>query len=336
MTGFVYVATVMAPNAVNDATIDALYDLAIEALMDDNEPSNEVVLVWAARKSATIRDLLKSFVLRRKTQGRGCFANYSPPLDVVSTTVVLGDASPGVGAARARELGFCWPGAKMFVREAVGFRVKIADGTFVTDGMLDTTFDSWVTSVLSSLRPERNPGETSATTQRVFASLLSYQTGVRSLPKDYYKRAKARGVMSLRIYRSAAGQPLRAIQSNVTTSLLEGEKKVNVRRFSFFIQDSLALITEPFSKLPLDPATKGDAVAAQSDFLTQLYEDNRCKKPVIDAISGNRNPAYAENGIFIIGHEVEMLPTADTIVTDSRVGYGVNRVTSTSIESAND
>lgn len=330
-TGIVYTATIQAPNAVNDATLDALYDLAIDALLDDSEPANEVTLVWAARKSTTIRDLLKTFVLKRKREGRGCLAHWSPALDNLSQTTVLGDTGVGVGAARARELIYNWPGVKTFVREAVGKSIKLATGELATDGVLDVTTDGFAVSVESVLQPERSPGEVTDTTQTALVGVMGYQSGITSLSRDFYKRARARGMMAIRIYRGASGQPVRAFQTQATTSLLAGEQKINVRRFSFYVQDSLVVIMDPFCKLPLDPETEDAAVSATDDFLGQLLADRRMKAYQIDAVGGNTASQRAL-GIFVIKHAVEMTPLGDVLVIDSRVGYNVLSVQGTTIE----
>jgi hypothetical protein len=324
VTGIVYTATVQGVNAVNDATIDALYTLAIAALLEDNDPVNQVTTIWAARSSQGIRDQLSSAVRKRYGNGRGMQAHYSPALDVVSKTVALSNTYPGVGALRSREMAFNWPGVKTFLKEAVGFSVKRADGTFTTDGQLDTTSDGWAVSVASSLPPEKNPGEESDAVQSVLAPWISLQTGVGpGLDRGFYKRAKALGMMAPRISRSNGGRILNYFESGVTASInaANGETEYRERRFSFYVQDSMAAIVAPFSKQELTKKLQGDMVSAVAEWLQVLKDDGRCVDFTIDAISGN-NAKLRKLGIYVIKVVVEMNSDLRVAVLDTRVGVG--------------
>lgn len=324
VTGLVYTAAVQAVNAVNDTALDALYATAIAALLEDNDPVNQVTTIWAARKSQSIRDRLSATVRQRYGNGRGMQAHYSPPLDVTSKTIALSNAYPGVGALRSREMAYNWPGVKTFIKEAVGFSVKLADGTYATNGQIDTTSDGWAVSVASCLPPEKNPGEESDAVQTVLAPWLSLQTGVGpGLDRGFYVRAKALGLMAPRIGRSNGGRVLNYFESGVTTSIdqAKGETEYRERRFSFYVQDTMSAIVMPFSKQELTKKLQGDVVSAVAEWLQLLKDDGRVVDFTIDAISGN-NTKLKQLGIYVIKVVVEMNADLRVAVLDTRVGVG--------------
>ena len=320
--GFVYVAATHAPNTSSNATLEALYSTALDALLVDDLPEREVTLLWSARKSNVIRGLLKTHTQKQKVQGVGRVAHLAPSLDTVDLSTVVGDAAPGVGANRSRECVMNWPGVKTFVPEAVGKTITLADGTTTTDGILDTTSDSWAVAVESIINPERNPAEGSKTVQAVLAAILGLQSGVSGLTIDSYKRLKARGVMAPRMDRTVG--PI--FQSGVTTSLQSGEKEISVRRFSFWVQDSLAAALAPYAKLPLDDNLKDAIVAAHDDFFGALKSTaNKSLQRIADYRldpRGGNTSALEQAGVYVVRHFVKMTPEADVIVLDSKVGRG--------------
>jgi hypothetical protein len=324
-TGLTYTAAVQAPNAAAAAGLDALYVTAIDALLSDDEPARDVNIVWAARYSTTIDNKIVSHELVQKANGIGRIGVVSPTIATVDPTTVLGDSANGVGFARAQECAFSWPGLRTFSSEAVGFAVKGADGLTHTDGILDTPAAGWLASCYSQLAPERNVGQASDPIKTIMASTLGIQRGVDPavLDLNYYKRAKARGVVSVRNDRTAG----RIFQSDVTRSITPGETIMRRRRFSFFVQDSLAVTLAPLSKELLTEDLKDHILTAHVDFFDGLLSSNnptaqRIRGYSLDPNSGNTDELEAA-GIYVVIHTVEMVNTADDIVLLSQVGYGV-------------
>lgn len=332
-TGIVYTATVQAPNAVNDATIDVLYGLAITALLEDTDPASDVSIVWAARASATIRASLAAMVATRKGKGRGCVFNFSPPLDVVSKDTVLADTATSVGAKRSREGNYSWPGIATYASALVGKSTKRADGTTSVDGTFDVSSDGYLASIMSCLKPEQNPGEASSTVQDLLGTWSGIQIGVSGLDVSWYTRAKAKGICAPRISRGTNGQRQTEFQSGVTTSLTNGEREINVRRFSFYVQDTAAKIAGPYSKQLLTPKLRGDYLATLTEWLETLYPDRIALPSKIDAVKGNTRAQLAR-GIYVVKVEIEMIPDARVLVLDTRVGYGVLDVAVTDLLAA--
>lgn len=322
-TGFVYTATVQAPNAVNDATIDALYATAIDALLQDTAPARDVNIVFGARTSSTIRSKWKAHVLAASEVGLGRTACIAPDLQTVTVTTVTGDASPGVGATRDERINYSWPGAQTFVPEAVGTSLGTADGNTTSDGLLDTRGDGWLAAVLSNLPPERNPGQAGPPVDTVLAPIAGLQRAAPNLGVGEYTALRAAGVCGLRDDRVAGF----IFQSGVTSSLTSGKKNINRRRMADFIQDSVSKRLVGFSKQPLTTALK-DTITGEIDaFLNQLLSPNnppaqRIVAYEIDDKSGN-TPALEAQGIYVVIGRVRTLATADFIVFQTEVGEGV-------------
>lgn len=329
VAGLVYTATIQAPNAANDATIDVLYTTAIDSVMSDDLPEREVNLIWSARKSTTIRTKLKNHVLEASSRALTRTAQISPSLDEVTFATIIGDAAPGVGATRDERDDYSWPGAQTFIPEAVGTLLNGADGINHSDGIVDVTGDGWLAAVLSNLAPERNPGQAGPPVPEVLAPILGFQRGLTgSLNQNHYIQLRSKGVCALRMDRTVG--PI--FQSGVTSSLIAGQKNINRRRMADFIEDSIAQRLVQFSKLPLTQQLKDGASAEVDNFLNELLSPNnppaqRINAYEVDTKSGN-TPTLEAAGIFVIIIRVRTLATADFIVLQAEIGESVT-VTST-------
>lgn len=327
VTGLVHVAAVQGPNAVSAAGLDALYVAAIDSLKQDDVPENEVTIVWPARYSSTIDQKCTAHCLEVKATGRGRVCIVSPPLDTLSVNTILGDAAPGAGFSRAREGQFSWPGFRTFVREAVGKSIKGADGLTYTDGIIDTPAAGWLAAVESQLAPERNPGQAADPVKAIMANTLGMQRGITGLGVNEYKQLKAKGVIAGRNDRKVG----RIFQSGVTRSIVPGETLINVRRFSFFVQDTLADLLMIYTKELLTEEVKDQIVGIHVDkfeewLSTSNPKGQRIAGYEIDPKSGN-TPELEDAGIYVVKHTIEMVATADNIVLQSEVGYGFLRIT---------
>ena len=323
-TGLVFTSAVQAPNAPNDAALDALYDTAVDGLLGEELPQREVNILLLSRHSTVNRAKQKSHVLTASQFGVGRITCTSPELDQVSVSTIIGDADPGVGANRAERVIYNWPGARTFIPEAVGFTLGTADGFTTDDGILDTHLDGWMGSVLSVLPPERNPGQASAPVPSVMGGISAFQRGTPSLSINEYIQFRDKGVAALRNDRTAGF----IFQSGITSSLISGQKNINRRRMADFIQDSLAQRLVQFAKLPLTNSLKDDMVSETNAFLIDLQSPNnppaqRIVGFLIDDKSGN-TPDTEAKGIFVIITKVRTLATADFITIQSEVGEGVD------------
>jgi hypothetical protein len=324
-----YTAAVQAENVVSSAAVDALYTTALAATISDLNPVSDINIIWCSRTSSTIRAGIKSNVLAASAVSKGRVGVIRPELDVVTTSAAVADADPGVGGNRDERIDYTWPGAVISVPEAVNTRLKTADGLTTIDGLLDVGFDSFVTSILSNLPPERNPGQAAAPVPELLAAVVGMQRGITKLEMNDYIALKNRGVMALRMDRRVG--PI--IQSGVTSSLTSGEKNANRRRFADFIQDSAADRLVNFAKLPLTDANKDNQVTELTAFAEELLSQRnpaaaRIQSYSVDDKSGNTPESLAAN-IFVIIVKIRMIPTGDFIVLQTEVGNNVVTATAT-------
>lgn len=331
-TAVAYTAAVQRPNAPNNAAIDVLYLAAINAFLADDVPESTVSHIWAARKSQNIRIALNQFVASRSGVGVGVTASISPEMGQPTSTAlatVTGNANPGVGAIRAERLFYDWPHLITFIPEAVGTPITGADGSIVLDGTIDITADGWMASILSNLAPERNPGESTQTTQAVLAPLIGYGRNVPQLDINAWILMRQVGIAGVRFDRNTGPE----FQSGITTSLTAGQKNINRRKFADYAEDNFGVALKPFCKLPLSNEVI-DAAAMQCVDLCDLWlsPDNSSLQRIqgydVDKVSGN-TPTLLGDGIFVIVVTIQTLATADFIVVQCQVApTGVTVTTS--------
>lgn len=321
-----YDAETQAPNAANDATIDALYSTALDSLLQDLSPARDVNIVWCARKSNTIRSLLRAHVASASADGIGRTACLAPELDQVKSTAfntVIADTAPGVGAQRAERVFYSWPPALTFVPEAAGTLIAEPDGKSYDDGQLTLGGDGFLACVLSNLAPHRNPGESTGTTQNALAGVLGLGRNVPALVRSNYQVMRSKGICGLRIDRTVGP----VFQSGVTTSLVAGEKNIARRRMADFIEDSLAQRLVQLAKLPYGDTVIDTATAETDQFLDSLLSaDNPAAQQIsdynVDPISGN-TPEFEAKGVFVLIVNVRTLASADFITIQANIGEGV-------------
>jgi hypothetical protein len=265
-------------------------------------------------------------VLTSSANGVGRTGSIAPELDQTQSTAlttVTSDTDPGVGANRDESVFYHWPPVVTFIPEAVGSFIRRADASITTDGIVDTGGDGWMSSIMGNLAPERNPGEASPTTKRVLAPVLGYAKAVPVLDINSWKLLRLRGIAGIRLDKTVGP----VFQSGITTSLTSGQKNINRRKMTNFIEDSIAQALKPSVKLPMSEQFKDTVLGQVDDFLTSLLSpDNpaaqRISGYILDGKSGN-TPETEAQGIFVMIVKVRTLATADFIVVQVEAGEGV-------------
>jgi len=320
--GLDYNVDVQAANAVTSSDLRALYDACFEALLIDAYPARDVSILIASRTDSLIRTAMKTHVLTASSQGRGRMAVVAPSVSMVSKETAISDAADGVGYTRDERVIYCWPAVRVSVPNAADSRIKLADGTYTTEGILDVRSDVFMASILSNLNAERNPGQATDPVPLCLSPVLAFQSG---LPVDGYSMSdyiqfRQNGVAAIRFDRSAG----KTFQSGITSSIISGQKNINRRRMADEIQDSLASVYEKFSKLPLTGALKDVIDMETVAYLDSLLSPNnpasqRIEAYSVDSRSGN-TPELNAAGIYVVIVRVRMLATADDIVLQAEVG----------------
>lgn len=320
-----YDANVHAANLAATSLLRARYQDALDALLNDDTPENEVSVLVSARKDATIQAAMRLHVLNASARGMSRVAVISPKLQTLTKATILGSAAPGVGGAsggavRHERVIYAWPGVKTFVPELVGISIATSDSLTTDDGIVDTGADGWIAALMSVLPPENNIGQAMEPVPTIFSPVIGYQRGTPSLDMNDYILFKQYGVAAFRMDRTMG--PL--IQSGVTTSLTTGETNLNRRRMADYIQDSLAARYNQLAKMVARQSIKDTMLSETDAFLSDLLAEGnpdgqRIAGYSIDDKSLNTQSLSAQ-GIHVIRVVVQMLQTLDTIVLASEVG----------------
>jgi len=322
----VYTSTIQAPNAVNDAAIDALYALCFDALNSDSDPAQTVDIVWASRCSATINSLGRQHAITATANGlsRGFLATTT--LDVTDISDATGNVAPNVGATRDEVVWFSWPGVRVYVPAAVGYSIATADGNTTTDGILDVSPLGNFASVLSLIGPERNPGEETPTTAIGLAAVRGYQRGVNvnQLNLAGYILLKRSGVCAIR-NDSANGRFV--FQSGVSSSLVNGQKDIARRRFAWFVEDSIAADIGNDVKLPLTPSLQDTILSKVFGFLNGLLSPGNSQLRRIRGFTLTDDLSLLPQNIYLLNITVAMQGRTDALVLRSQIGPNVGIVT---------
>jgi len=322
--GIVRIAETQAANPATNATLRTAYTAALTALTSDNDPANQINHLWCARCDTTIAAQTKLWAQTASVYGLGRMVCISPPLDAVDTaSEAAASAYPGAGGNRSDRVIYSWPPARIYVPQAVGQSIALADGSSTTDGVLDVQAASFDAAVLGVVPYFTNPAIEQAPATTAIAGIVGLATNVPALTRDDYVTLRQYGVMGLR------QDPVNGFvfQSGVTTSLVAGQKNVARRRTADYVQDSLARLLSRYSKLPLTQGLKDDIVSDCVGFLEVLKSPtNRPAATIedylIDAESGN-TPATLAQGIFVVIVKVRTLASADFITLQVEAGESV-------------
>lgn len=320
-----YDGNVHAANLAATSLLRARYLEAMDSLLNDDVPENEVNVLICARKDATIQAYQRLHVLNASQRGMSRVTPISPKLTTLTKSTILGTNAPGVGGAsggavRHERVTYHWPGVRTFIPELVGISIATSDGLTTDDGICDVTMDSWVACLMSVLPPECNIGQALEPVPTVFSPIIGYQRGCPSLDMNDYILFKQYGVSAIRMDRTVGP----VIQSGVTTSLTVGETNINRRRMADFIQDSLAARYNQLAKAVGRQSIKDTILSETDAFLADLLADNnpeaqRIAGYLIDDKTLNTR-SLASQGIHVIKVVVQMLQTLDSIVLAAEVG----------------
>lgn len=310
--------------ALSEAALDAAYSAAIDSTLSPSSIAREANVIFSARQSNVLRSKLRQNALAASSEGlRGRMAVIRPPLGTKRSVARSGVAQPGVGAYRSDRVVYAYPGAETFVPQIAQKGLSGGAG-FTADGFIDTGFDSWVSSLLSQLPPENNPGE-STDFMLAIVGLEKNNPDVQDMTMADYMAFKAAGIAALRIEEGKA--IVQSGKTSVNPATQPNLQNINRRRMADFIQDTLASRLKAFSKKINTRLRRADVVGEIDAFMNGLLSPNapasqRIDSYAIDAKSANTANTLAA-GIFRIILKVRTLSTLDFIVLETVVGEGV-------------
>jgi hypothetical protein len=312
--------------ALSEGAIDSAYNTAIALTANLKSVSKNTNVIVSARQSDIVRTALRSNV--DTASANGCYGRTTcvrPPLGTTTRAQALSTSTaPGVGTVRDERVDYCYPGANVQIPAIAA--VGLAGGAgFTASGNVDVGTDTWLASVLSQLAPEENPGQVTT----FLSNILDVEQGnpdVQNLMIGDYIAFKAGGIVALRVDNGDV-----IFQSGVTSvDPLANPSQTTIarRRMADFIEDSLSIAVNSFSKKLSTVALRGAVVGEISAFLTGLQSPSN---PSISRIAGYTLDAKTLNtpdvlaaGLFKIRVRVQTYASMDVIVLDCEIGNTVD------------
>lgn len=311
--------------ALTEGQLDAAYSLAIDTTLSPNAITRECNVIVSARSSNTIRQKTRSNAIVASKALFGRMDCIRPPLGITTRAQAQSTTTqPGVGAYRDERTIYCYPGGNTSVPQ-IGLRGLAGGAGFTADGNIDVGFATWVSSVMSQLAPEENPGQLTG-----FMALLNgLEVGnpdVQNMTVDDYEAFKRSGIAALYMDGGVA-----SIQSGVTSvdpQVNSALVAINRRRMADFIQDSIAIAIKPYVKKKATRVRRGEVYGIINAFLNTLTGNQNTGNQRIDgfrldAKSGNTPDSLAA-GIYRLIIRVRLTPDLLDIVLQTTIGENVD------------
>jgi hypothetical protein len=322
-----YTAAIQAPNAASSASIDALYQAALDGMLGDSYPASVIGGVVCARKSSTIATATRQHVLESFAGGHPRLAFVAPPVNVNTSAQVTALTYPGVEPLRSDRLFYYWPPVLTLpIVVAVGTLIATADGMTTTDGKLDVAMDEYALALFTRLPPEESPGKASEPVPSTFATIIDYARGIPVPDLATYELLKSRGIAGIKVD-SPPPQIQSAVNSLLPTQALDPKVPQNRRVFADFLIRSLAEIAKPYCKERATDAEIDSLTSALESFLTSLGPPGSGFTPqriVAFRLQRISTPEEEELGVFKFKVDVKMVPTMDYIVLSITAGPTVS------------
>jgi len=312
--------TTASSGEIDESEMENNYIAALNTLLNDSKPANEVSVVYSARHRDNIvtgTGGLRDNAVTASAKGRGRIALVAPPLGTAHADAIKASA-PGVGNyGRSDRVVYCYPGSNAFYPE-----IPSAYISSTSSGMLNWPAEPEMASILSQLPPERNPGEQTEYINHVQAT----ETGVTGITRAKYEAYRAGGIAALRID-PVTGVQFQSGVTSVDPATYPQLRNIYRRRMADYIQDSLAAALVAFNK-SLNTPSKRSAIRGEIEaFLLDLLSPNnpemqRIAAYHIDEESGN-TPTRLAQGIVVFLVEVQLLSTMDHLVLTCNIGETV-------------
>lgn len=314
-----YTAAVQAPNAANSASIDVLYQAALNGLLNESEPASQIDGVCCARKSQNIALYTVQHCQQSYSGGHPRVAFIAPPVNINTPSQVTALTYPGVEPLRDApgEIFYYWPPVKALpLTAAVGTAIATADGQTTVTGELDLPMDEYAMALFTRLPPEESPGKASEPVPSTFATIVNYARGITPPSLGVYELLKSRGICGVKIDKRPA-----QIQSAVNTvrprTALDPQTAQNRRVFANYLIKSLAEIAKPYVKELATGSQVDSLTSALDSFMTSLGPEGSGFTP--QRIRGFRitrisTPDEEDLGVYKFQVSCKMLSTMDFIV----------------------
>ncbi len=300
------------------ARIESRYVADMEKTLPAASPTQDVTVIWAARRSAAIRQALYDNAVQASKSGRARVAVLSAD-PATAGTVGAASTAKSAAAALATTESYAQPADRAIIAFP---HVKIRSNDL--GQIVVVSPDSFMACTLSNLSNERNPGQENAFIQ----SIVSLEDAfiVSPLQIQDYINLKAGGVCALQ-KDPTVGWWFNDGVTAANVTAYPTRAPIKRRRMADEIQDSLAGIATPYQKKPATTENVDSFVGALQAYLGGLKSVNqpalqRVQDFLIDPVGGN-DPQLTALGIYTILVYVRLLPTMDVILFRTKIGETV-------------
>lgn len=322
-------ATGMWPSGVGTTLatrIESQYVPAIAKTLPSNAPMDSIVILWAARRSVTIRQALVQNAVDSSGMCRvgrvACVAaepaaGSSSAQATAAITAAIALAGSDNYVQPADRAIICFPMSKIFVPD---FGVKVTVNS-----------DSWMATTLANFAEEVNPGAANPYIQAIVE--LEDAFVANPLLKASHTALIAGGVAALYHDTDVGWQFMQGVTA--ANPVVDPTRvPIKRRRMADLIQGGLAQLATPYQKGPATTENVDAFVGSTHSFLDSLKSPDlpaaqRIVDYFIDEVSGN-TPALNSQGVFVYKYYVQLLPSQDYIVFDTQIGETVVIPTSVS------
>ncbi len=288
-------------------------------LPGDSTSTNEISVIYAARRASTIRVRLSSNAVaasQTRAVGRMCIVDADSPASTdaagAAAGIVAAAALASTESIQNDRVIVTFPQTKVFIDD-LNKNVLVSPS-------------GWMSSILSNFAEEVNPGADPAPLLDQIVSLEDAYV-FNPISKDDHAALIAGGVSALQKDRTLGWWFVDGITA-VNPVTQPTRVTIQRRRMADLIQENLAVIAAPFLKQPAT-TERIDAFTAEVDtFLAGLLsEDNvtlqRIEGYLLDEKSAN-TPELRSQGIFIMRVAVRTLSQFRDIVFETTIGETVS------------
>lgn len=305
--------------------LEAAYQRALDATLDDNSVAREANFIASARSSENIIRAVLQNSLTATASGLQARKGIVRPLLGISRA----DAADQVADTRDERLQFAFPGWQTLIPEiqAVGSAGGVG---FTDDGIIDVGSDSFLASIRSILPPEENAGQRLQDTNvgglNVLALESAYdpESGGQPLNIADYQAFRRQGITAPRISRVSGA----IYQSDVTTvdrAIDSVQAPANRRAFGDFVIDSLGDIGVKFVKKLNTPNRRNAIQNEVVGFLRLLQAPNQPETSRIEAfqVFEDTTEEQSNAGVLLYVVRVQMFDVIEALTFRTEIGATV-------------
>jgi hypothetical protein len=301
--------------------ITSQYAAALTATMPGaSDTTTNTVVVWAARRSTTVRQGVLANAIAASANGRGRIACMAAdPAAGTSSAAALAATTAATALASTESLQqdravIAYPHTQIVVEELGSISVLINP-------------DGWMASILSNFVNERNPGANPAGLMDSISALDLCYVG-NPLQVGDYANLIGGGVCPILKDRTLGWKFLDGVTAVNQSDLTQITRvPIKRRRMADEIEDNSAQIAAPFNNEPVTQDAIDAFTGEMESYLDGLLSPTnpalqRINGYVVDPVSGN-TPDLLAVGIFTLVIKVKTLSDFRDIILQSSIGETV-------------